>query len=74
MLGYLICLPLLEAETQALMRIVFVISLILVVLDLNEVGVDGGGVEGERDEGVDSGGLGDDFERPRLQKRSARVF
>lgn len=46
------------------MRVVLVVGLVFVVLDLDEVAVDGGGVEGEGDEGVDGGGLGDDFEGP----------
>lgn len=64
MLHDLISLPLLEGEPQALVRVVLVIRLVLVVLDLDEVAVDGGRVEGEGDEGVDGGGFGDDFEGP----------
>lgn len=64
MLHDLIRLPLLEAEAEALVRVVLVVGLVFVVLDLDEVAVDGGGVEGEGDEGVDGGGLGDDFEGP----------
>ena len=60
----LIGLPLLEAEAQPLMGVVFVVGLVLVVFHLDEVGVYGGGVEGEGDEGVDGGGFGDDFEGP----------
>lgn len=60
----LIGLPLLEAEAETLVRVVLVVGLVFVVLDLDEVAVDGGGVEGEGDEGVDGGGLGDDFEGP----------
>ena len=41
----LICLPFLEAKPQTLVRVVLVIRLILVVLDLDEVAVDGGWVE-----------------------------
>lgn len=48
------------------MTVVFVIGLIFMVLDLDEIGVDGGGVEGERDEGVDGGGFGNDGEGPGL--------
>jgi hypothetical protein len=47
-------------------RVVFIIRLVLVVLDLDEVRVHSVGVEGQRDESVDSGRLGDDLERPRL--------
>ena len=64
MLHDLIRLPLLEAEAQTLMRVVLIVGLILVVFDLDEVAVDGGRVQGEGDEGVDSGGFGDDFEGP----------
>ena len=64
MLHDLIRLPFLEAEAQTLMRVVLIVGLILVVLDLDEVAVDGGRVEGEGDEGVDGGGFGNDFEGP----------
>ena len=64
MLHDLIRLPLLEGEAQPFVRVVFVVGLVLVVFDLDEVGVDGGGVEGEGDERVDGGGFGDDFEGP----------
>ena len=60
----LIRLPFLEAESQPLVRIVLVVCLILVVLDLNEVAVDGGRVERQGDEGVDGRRFRDDFERP----------
>ena len=39
------------------MRVVLAVRLILMVLDLDEVRVDCGGVEGEGDDGVDGGGL-----------------
>lgn len=45
MLHHLIRLPLLEAEANALMRIVLVIRLVLVILDANEVGIDGRGIK-----------------------------
>lgn len=48
------------------MRVVFVVGLILVVLDLDEVGIDGLGVERKADEGVDGGGFGDEAEGPGL--------
>lgn len=64
MLHDLVGLPLLEAEAKTLMRVVLVVRLILVVLDLDEIAVDGSGVEGEGDESVDGGGFGDDFEGP----------
>jgi hypothetical protein len=48
-------------------RVVFVVCLILVIFDLDEVWVHGIGVEGQWDECVDSGGLGNDLERPWLQ-------
>ena len=60
----LICLPFLKAETQTLMRIVLVIRLIFVVLDLDEIAVDGGWVERQGDEGVDGGCFRDNFECP----------
>ena len=42
----LVCLPLLKAETETLVRVVLVIRLIFVIFDLDEVAVDGGWVEG----------------------------
>jgi len=41
----LIRLPFLEAESQTLMRIVLIVGLIFMVLDLDEVTIDGSGVE-----------------------------
>lgn len=66
MLHDLIGLPLLEGEADAFVRVVLVVGLVLVVLDADEVGVLRGRVEGEGDEGVDGGGLGDEFEGPGL--------
>ena len=63
-LDNIVGLPLLEAEARALVRVVLVVGLVLVVLDLDEVRVDSVRVKGERDEGVDRGGLGDEFEGP----------
>lgn len=48
------------------MGIVFIVGLVFVVFYLDEVGVCGGGVEGEGDESVYGGGFGDDFECPGL--------
>lgn len=48
------------------MRIIFVVGLILVILDLDEVRINSIRVQAQRDEGVDSGSFGDDFERPAL--------
>jgi len=59
-----VCLPFLEAETNALMTIVLVVGLVLVVLDLNEIRIDRVRIERERDYGIDRGGLWDDFECP----------
>ena len=42
----LVCLPLLKAETETFVRVVLVIRLIFVILDLDEITVDGGWVEG----------------------------
>ena len=42
----LVCLPFLKGETETLVRVVLVVRLIFVVLDLDEVAVDGGWVEG----------------------------
>ena len=46
------------------MRVVLVIGLVFVVFHLDKVGVDCGGIKGQRDERVDGGGLRDDFEGP----------
>lgn len=48
------------------MAVVLVISLILVVLHLDEIRVHGVRVEAERDQGVDGSRLGDDLESPGL--------
>ena len=50
------------------MGIVFVVGLVFVVFYLNKVGVYGIWGEGEGDEGVYGGGLGDEFECPGLKK------
>jgi hypothetical protein len=52
--------------------VVFVVGLVFVVLDADEVGVFGGRVEGEGDDGVDGGGFGDDAEGPGLASRVSR--
>lgn len=39
-------LPLLEAEANALVRVVLVVSLVFVVLNLDEIGIHGGRVKG----------------------------
>lgn len=65
-LHHSIRLPLLEAEAHSLVAVVLVISLILVVLHLNEVRVHSVRVKAERDQRVDSGGLGNDLESPGL--------
>ena len=44
-LHHLICLPFLEAESQTFVGVVLVVRLVLVVLDLDEVAVDGGWVK-----------------------------
>ncbi len=49
MLHDLISLPLFETEAKTFVRVVFVIGLIFVVFDLDEVGILGRRVEGERD-------------------------
>ncbi len=74
MLHNLIRLPLLKTESQSFVGIVFIIGLVFVVFYLNEVGVYRGGVEGEGDEGVYSGGLGDEFECPGLEKSCVSIL
>lgn len=62
----LIGLPFLEREADAFVRVVFVVGLILVELDADEVRLDRLGVERKADEGVDGGGFGDQAEGPGL--------
>ena len=62
----LISLPLLEREAKTFMRVVFVVGLILVIFQLNEVGVDRRGIEGQGNKSIDRGGLWDELESPRL--------
>ena len=45
-LGHVIRLPLLELKPEAFVAVVFVVGLVFVVFDLDEVGVNGAGVEG----------------------------
>ena len=66
MLHDLIGLPFLETEANPFVRVVLVVGLIFVVFDLDEVRVDGGGIEGERDEGVDGRRFGNEFKCPGL--------
>ena len=56
-LDHVVRLPLLEAKASALVGVILVVRLVFVVFDLDEVGVDGCGVEGEGDERVDGGGF-----------------
>ena len=66
MLHNLISLPLLKREASAFMRVVFVVGLILVIFQLNEVGVDSRGIKGQGNKSVNRGGLRDELEGPRL--------
>lgn len=66
MLGDIVCLPLLEAETQAFVRVIFVIGLILVVLDTDEVRINCGRVKTQADKRIDGGLLVDSQESPAL--------
>ena len=59
-------LPLLEAEADALVRVVLIVGLVFVVLDLDELSVGGSGVERERDKRIDGRGFREQFEGPRL--------
>ena len=69
----LISLPLLEREAHTLMRVIFVVGLILVILQLNEVGVDSRGIEGQGNESVNRGGLWNEFEGPGLYQNRPRL-
>lgn len=48
------------------MRVIFVVGLVFVVFDTDEVGVYASGVEGEGDEGVDGDPFVDEGEDPGL--------
>ena len=56
----------LERKPNTLVRVVLVVGLVLVVLDLDEVAVDGRRVQTQTDKRVDRGGLWDDLECPAL--------
>ena len=59
-------LPFLERETQSFVGVIFVIGLVLVILDADEVRIDRLRIQRQGDEGVDGRRLGNDLERPRL--------
>jgi hypothetical protein len=63
-LGNLVCLPLLEAESEPLMAVVLVVRLILMIFNSYEVAVNSLGVEGKRDKRIDGCCLGQDLECP----------
>ena len=62
----LVRLPLLEREPGPGVRVILGVRLVLVVLDADEVAVNRGGVERERDERVDGGRFDTAGECPRL--------
>ena len=66
MLHNLVGLPLFEREANTFMRVVFVVGLILVIFQLNEIRVDSRGIEGQGNKSVDRGGLWDELEGPGL--------
>ncbi len=74
MLGHLIRLPLLELESHSLMAVIFIICLIFVILDADEVAVHCLGIEGKSDECVDCSGFGDEFKGPGLELVSSGPF
>lgn len=63
-LNHIVGLPFFEVEAESLVAVVLVICLVLVVFDLNEIGVDSAGVEGEGDQGINCGFLWDDLKGP----------
>lgn len=71
-LCHLISLPFLECKSKTLVAIVFVICLVFMVLDSDEIAVHGFGIKGERHECVDGGCLGNNFESPRLNEVSTQ--
>lgn len=74
MFSNLISLPLLEAEPNTLVRVVLIVSLILVVLDADEIRVYGFWIKREGDESVDRGCFGNEFECPRLFSPVRRIL
>jgi hypothetical protein len=66
MLDHIIRLPLLEAKTHTLMTIILVVGLVLVVLDLHKLAVLCRGIQAQRHQTGDCGGLGDEAEGPGL--------
>jgi hypothetical protein len=66
MLNHIIRLPLLEAKSHALMAIILIIGLVLVVLDLHKLAVLCRGIQAQRHQTGDGGGLGDEAKCPGL--------
>lgn len=66
MLCNLVCLPLLERETESFVTVILIIRLILVIFHTYEVAVYSFGVEGECHESINCSSLWDDLEGPGL--------
>lgn len=73
MFSNLIRLPLLEREAQSFVRVIFVIRLVLVVLDTDEVRVHCFRVKRECDKRINSRSLGDYFECPGLELSAEEI-
>lgn len=65
-LRHMIGLPLLELEAHAFMRVVLLIRLVLMILDLHELGIARVRVQTQTDEARDRCRFGDEPERPGL--------
>ena len=70
MLHHRISLPLLEAKTQAFMRVVLIVRLVLVVFYSNELAVNGGRIERKGDKRVNGRSFGDYLEGPALSAQN----
>lgn len=68
-LGDVVCLPLLELKTDALMGVILVVGLILVILDLDKVRIDRVWIQRKRDQGIDGDRLRNKSECPCLKRK-----
>lgn len=66
MVDHIISMPLLERKAKALIATVFLISLVLMALDSNEVIIPSRRIQAQAHKMCDSGRFGDVSERPRL--------
>ena len=70
MIYNVIRLPFLEVEPEPFVRVVFLVGLIFMIFDLDEVRIDGCGIKRERNKAGDGGAFGDKCKRPGLFDKS----